>query len=168
MNIDKAIEHFHWKFKNTWKPTQKDVEAFNSIIDYKELVESKTLSENELLAKLWIEKLLLLNRSNLYSAERSIQVIDEILSKSLYECCIVLKNELPFMRFNALLYKYGTDYSNKNLDVLNRSKINDINKDILDNHEKELKEVLMVEISEEKTIEFVKKQITRILHKFEK
>ena len=52
MNIDKALSHFEWKLKNHWKPTPKDIEAYNSIIDFRDLQQSENLSKNENLAKL--------------------------------------------------------------------------------------------------------------------
>ena len=102
MNINKALEHFEWKFKNSWKPTQRDIEAFNAIIEYKEVQNSYNMSKNESLAKLWIHQLILLANSNMYTGQRCIQVLDEILSKSVYSWCIKLKNELPVMRFNSV------------------------------------------------------------------
>lgn len=165
MNIDKALEHFQYKFKNNWKPTNRDIEAYNSIIQYKELQETKTLQENELLAKLWIHQLILLNRSNMYSGERSIQVIDEILSKSVYEWAIILKNEIPMMRFNSIgVGKYQIDTET----VLNQTKLNKINNDIINEFETDLTKSLKHDISEEKIIKFIKQQINRIIDKFEK
>lgn len=102
MDIDKALEHFGWKFKNSWKPTKRDAEAFNSIIAYRKRQSQITTSDNESLAKLWIHQLILLSNSNMYSGERCIQILDEILNKSVYEWCLTLKEELPMMRFNSL------------------------------------------------------------------
>lgn len=168
MNIEKALQHLEWKFRNTWKPTVKDIDAFNSVIQWKELQEQRTLNRNESLAKLWIEKMLLLNRTNMYSGERSIQVIDEILSKSVYECCLVLKNEIPMMRFNSVLSKYGAEYYNNNLDALNRTTREEANSKVIAEHETELTEALKYEISEDNIIKFVQKEINRIINKFEK
>lgn len=165
MYINKAIEHFNWRFKNSWKPTQRDIEAYNSILEYKELQETKNLSQNELFAKLWIHQLILLSRSNMYNGERSIQVIDEILKKSVYEWCLILKNEIPMMRFNVVgMGKYQIDTET----VLNRSKMDLINKEIIENYETELTEALKYDISEENIINFVKSQITRCINIFEK
>ena len=91
MNINKALEHLEWKFKNSWRPTKTDVEAYNSIVEYKELQESRNLSQNENLAKLWIHQMILLSNTDSYSGTRCIEVIDEILTKSVYDWC--LRNE---------------------------------------------------------------------------
>ena len=165
MTIEKALEHLTWRFKNHWKPTKKDLEAYNTIVDYKELCETKNLSENESLAKLWIHQLILLNRSNLYDGERSIQVIDEILKHSVYDWCIKLKNEIPMMRFNGVgKGKYQIDTET----LLNHTKLSKIHKNLIDEFETELTKALSYEISEENIIKFVQSQIKRIVDKFEK
>ena len=142
MNINKALEHFEWKFKNSWKPTQKDVEAYNSILEYKAQQESYNLSRNENLAKLWIHQMILLSNTDAYTGERCIQVIDEILSKSVYQWCLEMKEQLPMMQFRAL-EKLGSS-------------------------DEELKKTLAFTISEENIIKFVEKEITRFINKFEK
>ena len=147
MNIDKALEHFKWKLQNHWKPTKTDVDAYNSILDYKELCERQALMDNDNLAKLWIHQLILLNNTNSYTGERCIQVIDEILSKSTYDWCVTLQNSIGMMRFNAILKE---------------------NDKITTDNEKELKEALLHTPKEEDVIKFVCKQINRIINKFEK
>ena len=139
MDTNKALEHFKWKFENTWKPTEKDIEAFKSIIDYKKKQESYNLQQNESLAKLWIHQLILLSNTNAYSADRCIQIIDEILSKTTYEWCLKLKEELPMMRVRK---KFGDYKTQEDMFV-------DFN----------------YEISEDN---FVEKEINRIINKFEK
>ena len=142
MNIEKALEHFEWKFKNTWKPTKRDVEAYNSIVEWKELQEGYNLSQNESLAKLWIHQMMLLSQTDSYTGERCVQVIDEILDKSVYHWCLELKKQLPVMKFNALTKQGASD--------------------------EELTEALKFEITEENIIKFVQKEITRVLNKYEK
>ena len=142
MNINKALEHFEWKLKNSWKPTKKDIEAYNSIVDYKHNQEGVNLSRNESLAKLWIHQMILLSNTDSYTGERCVQVIDEILSKSTYEWCLEMRNQLPMMNFRALEKNGATD--------------------------EELKKALISKPSEENIIKFVNKEITRIINKFEK
>jgi hypothetical protein len=165
MNINKALEHFKFKFERSWKPTPTDIEAYNAIIDYKSTQESVNLEENNLLAKLWIEKLIMLSRCNMYSGERAIQVIDEILKKPLYDICITLKEEMAMMRFNAV----GSDkYPLEQIDILNRTKTLQRNKEIVYNYETELTKALITEIDEDAIIKFVERQINRIINKYEK
>jgi hypothetical protein len=142
MNINKSLEHFKWKFENKWKPTEKDIEAFKSIIEYKELQESINLQHNESFAKMWIHQMILLSNSNMYTGERCIQVIDEILSKSVYEWCLELQNQLSIMKFNAIDKNGGSD--------------------------EELTEALTFTPEEKNVIKFVEREITRCLNKFEK
>jgi hypothetical protein len=142
MNINKALEHFEWKFKNTWKPTPKDIEAYNAIVDYKQRVEDVNLAKNESLAKLWIHQLILLSNTQMYTGERCIQIINEILSKPVYQWCVELQEQLPIMKFNALT-KQGAS-------------------------EEELLEALEWKAKEDDVIRLVSKQITEIIFLYEK
>lgn len=54
MTIKKAIEHLAWKFKNSWKPTPKDIEAFNEVAEFTETQLTKQYNDNQLFAKLYI------------------------------------------------------------------------------------------------------------------
>jgi hypothetical protein len=165
MNIYKALDHFEYKFRNSWKPTEADIKAFNAIVRYKKLQEAKTLQQNELLAKLWIHQLILFSRTGGYNGERSIQVLDEILSASVYEWCLVLKDEIPMMRFGSIgSHKYPLEPK----DYYNFTKLKNRNKKIIDEFETELTKAMKHEVTEENIIKFVKTQINRIINKFEK
>jgi hypothetical protein len=142
MNINKALEHFEWKFKNTWKPTPKDIEAYNAIVDYKQRVEDVNLAKNESLAKLWIHQLILLSNTQMYTGERCIQIINEILSKPVYQWCVELQEQLPIMKFNALTKQGASD--------------------------EELNEALAWKAKEDDVIRLVSKQITEIIFLYEK
>jgi hypothetical protein len=142
MKIDKALEHFEWKFKNTWKPTPKDIEAYNAIVDYKQQVDDVNLAKNESLAKLWIHQFMLLSNTQMYTAERCIQVINEILSKPVYQWCTELQEQLPIMKFNALTKQGASD--------------------------EELLEALAWKAKEDDVIRLVNKKITEIIFLYEK
>ena len=164
MNIEKALQHQKWRLQNS-KPTKKDVEAYNSILEWKELQEQQVLQKNESLAKLWIEKMILLSRTKLYDGKRCIEVINEILSKSVYEWCVILNTEIPQMRFNSVgIYKYPLEEK----DAYNVFKMQERNKKIIDEFETELTEALKFQSKEEHTIKFVTKEINKIINTFEK
>ena len=165
MNINKALEHFEWKLSNHWKPTQKDIEAYNAIIDYKEMQQSINMSQNENLAKLWIHQLILLNETQMYSAERSIQVIDEILEHSVYTWTLRLKDRLNIMRFNAVLNKNDNALPK---DFLNRTELKENGLKSIKGKEAELTKALTSETKEKDVIKFVEIQVNRIINKFEK
>ena len=166
MNIEKALEHFQWKFKNHWQPTKKDIDAFNAIIEFKEMQETNSLANNENLAKLWIHQLILLNESKMYTGERSIQVIDEILSKSVYEWVLILQSKLGLMRFNSIS---SGNVSNKKDNALNHPLNNQQeNKELVDLKAKELHDALLHQPKEEDVIKFVNSQVNRVINKFEK
>ena len=142
MNIAKALSHLEWKFKNHWKPTAKDLEAYNSILEWKELTESKNLSQNESLAKLWIHQFLLLAWSQRLDSNNAIKEIDSILKRSVYDWVLVLKKDIPLLKVH--------------LKELNESSHNQMLKDFL-----ELP-------NEQNLIKFVGDQITRVINVYEK
>jgi hypothetical protein len=78
----------------------------------------------------------------MYSGERCIQVLDEILTKSVYDWCLELQKQLSIMRFNSLTKEGASD--------------------------EELAESLSWKPTEDYVIKFVMKNITRIILKYEK
>ena len=54
MTIKKALEHLAWKFKNSWKPTPKDIEAFNEVAEFTEAKLKQQYNDNQLFAKIYI------------------------------------------------------------------------------------------------------------------
>ena len=54
MTIKKAIEHFEWKFTNKWKPTQADLNAYNTILNFVKDKHEQQYNNNQLFAKLYI------------------------------------------------------------------------------------------------------------------
>ena len=142
MNIAAALSHFEWKFKNHWKPTKKDLEAYNSILEWKEIIESKNLSQNESLAKLWIHQFLLLAWAQKLDSNNAIKEIDGILSRSVYEWVLVLKKDIPLLKLHL-----------KDLNETSTDKL-------LDN--------FLKVPDEDNLIKFVSDQITRVIVNFEK
>lgn len=54
MTIKKALEHFEWKLSNKWQPTEKDIEAYNEIVEFTETKLKQQYNDNQLFAKLYI------------------------------------------------------------------------------------------------------------------
>lgn len=54
MNIKKALEHFEWKFKNHWKPSKTDLEAYNTLVKYVEQNNTEQFNDNQLFGKIFI------------------------------------------------------------------------------------------------------------------
>jgi len=52
--INKAIKHFEWKLTKHWKPTDKDLEAYNEIVEFTEAKLKQQYNDNQLFAKLYI------------------------------------------------------------------------------------------------------------------
>lgn len=166
-NINQALKDLKWSLENKWsdKVSKRDIETFNSILSYVDMQNSIKMNKNESLAKLWIHQIMLLNNTMSYSAERSIQVIDEILDKSVYEWCLKMHSQANIMAFNSVLGKDNTNTLEYILKPLDMRKI-DSNK--LSKKEKECWEALTKEIKEENIIKFVEKEINRIIDKYER
>ena len=166
MNINKAIEHFKFKFTNVWKPTQKDVEAFNSILDFKDIQESRNLNENESLAKLWIFTMIRLNTIRGYDGKECIKQIDDILKIDLYEWVKELQSNYFLSKFNNIIKDYP-DYA-KAIQDYNITKIDAEGKKIMSENKDRIMEALKHEPKEEIYIKFIESQIARIINTFEK
>jgi len=52
--IKQAVEHLEFKFKNVWKPTPKDVEAYNKIVEFVEQKHKQQYQDYHLFAKLYV------------------------------------------------------------------------------------------------------------------
>lgn len=158
MDINKAIEHFEWKLKNVWKPSQKDIDAYNAILEYKDITETYNMSQNESLAKLWINTFIMLSLHSKNNSKDSIRQIDEMLSKSVYEWVKILNKEIPHIKLNLL---------NKNDYVYNVTKRLEQDKEMVENEPDKLNDALEP-VKIEDTIKFLETQITRVINKFEK
>lgn len=54
MTIKQALSHFEYKLSNHWKPTAKDIEAYNEIVEFTESSLKNQYNDNQLFAKLYI------------------------------------------------------------------------------------------------------------------
>lgn len=54
MTIKRAVEHYIWKLKNVGKPTQKDVDALNTIMQFVENKHKQQINDYDLFVKLYI------------------------------------------------------------------------------------------------------------------
>jgi hypothetical protein len=160
MNIDKAIDHFKYKFSKSWKPTPSDIDALNSIMDYKEKQEDINLEQNENLAKLWVHTLMMLNVTNLYTAEQCIVEIDNILDTSVYDWCLLLQEKLPIMKFSAI---GNAEFPLTPIEQMSASIVMDNNKKIVDKYPDELMDALLSKPKIENVIRFVSNHVTRII-----
>ncbi len=54
MTPKRALDHFKWKFQNKWKPTEQDIEAYNTLAEYVVENSKQQIIDNELFAKMYI------------------------------------------------------------------------------------------------------------------
>ena len=165
MNIDKAIQHFEYKFRKSWKPTTTDINSLNAIIDYKQMQEDITLTNNENLAKMWVNTLMTLSITKTYNAEQCIQEIDKILEVSVYDWCLLLQEQLPMMRFNAI---GNIEFPLKPIEQFSLGCVIENNKKIVAKYETELTNALKFKPKEDDVIRFVKNHVNRVITKFKK
>ena len=176
MKIDKAISHFKWRLtetdnkggvtlKKNLNPSINDLKALNSIIEYKEQQESHVLSQNESLAKLFIHQFILMCSTNLYTSEMALKSIDYILSKSVYDWTLTLKEQIPMMKFNSIGI---TKYPLETKDMLNITLMQERNAKIIEEYPEELTEALNTEVKEDQICKWVAFEVNRIINKFDK
>ena len=165
MNIDKAISHFEYKLKNSWKPTKADIEAYNAIIDYKETQDNIAVAQNESLCKLFIHQFILMCQTKLYTSETALKSINDILNQSVSSWVDTLRNEIPMLKFNSV----GSDkYPLQEQYVWDIPRTQQRDAKILDEFQSELMGALMMEVSEEQVIKWVESNVNRIINKYDK
>ena len=85
--IKKALQHFEFKFKNVWKPTKPDIDAYNTIIDFVNKKHEDQINDYQLFAKLYITfygELLKYYNSSVFDKEPQ-KAINATLNKPLSE-----------------------------------------------------------------------------------
>jgi hypothetical protein len=163
MTIERAIKYLSWEAQQ--KPTPSKVEAINTIIDFVNHTEQQSLMENELFAKLFIEKFIMLAETKHYTAQACLDEIERILSMTTYEMVLKLKEKVPMMKFNAI----GQDkYPLKDIDIFNLDAIRERNIKIIDEYTKELFDALKTSYSEDEAIHFVKSKVNYLVNKYQK
>ncbi len=164
MNIEKALKHFDFKFKNSKKvPSPSDLEAFNAILDYKEKQQSANLQQNETLAKLFIFTLIRINSTRGYSAKQCLKQIDDIFRISVFEWVKQLRLNYFFTKFNVTKEAYE-GYLEANYGY-NITQLDIEGKKIFKEHP----ELLECEIPDiEYYIKFVEEQMNRIINENER
>lgn len=168
MSPEQALDYLSWESKEAHKNkklTPKKLKAVNTLIDFYKSQNQKAVRDNDLFAKLFIEKFMFICQTRHATAESAMQEIERILSMSVYEMVLKLKENLPMFKFNAI----GQD--TEPLDV---SKFDDYsyilerNDKIIGKHTKELKEALKTTYTEEQAIRFINTQVNRLLTKYRK
>ena len=168
MSPTKALDYLSWECKELHKKgklTPKKLEAVNSLISFYQVQNQKAVTDNELFAKLFIEKLMFICETKHATSEKALYEIERILSTDVYEMVLKFKDKIPFFKFNSI----GQDTEPLDEAMLgNLTYIRERNNKIIDNHTKELKEALKTSYTEEQAIKFIETQINRLLTKYAK
>lgn len=160
MNIYKAIEHFNWRFRNGIKPTKRDIEAFNSIIEFVDNKGNANLTQNESLCKLFIYVFISKCQYNFLSSENALKSINDILKSDLDYWIDRLHLSLPLMQINALGFK---DFNN-DIDLNNLKQLEELNNRIFDKYEEDIIKALKTKTTKEQVIKWLEGKITAILN----
>ncbi|WP_417858841.1 hypothetical protein [Xanthomarina gelatinilytica] len=111
MTINKAIDHFVFKFQNVWKPTPKDIEALETILDWTEKEKETVISNNLLFAKCYVRLLMFEN-----STYKDIMFSSKQLNKLLIETPIeTFYNEFT-KRLNDIEFEYFLKHKGLSVD----------------------------------------------------
>lgn len=161
MTPERALNRLAFRFQH-WKVNEDDVKALNSLIGYVNHKNSITLQNNDLFAKLFIEKFITLASTERRTASSCVNNIEEILNTPVYELVLKLKECVPMIRFNNVGMDSIPFDEGKSL---NLTYIRDRNNKIADLYEKELLKSLLTEYTEEEAIDFVETQVNRLIRK---
>ncbi len=168
MSPTKALDYLTWECKELNKKqklTPKKLEAVNSLIAFYTTQNQKAVTNNELFAKLFIEKLMYICETKHVTSETALYEIERILSMSVYEMVLKFKDKIPFFKFNSI----GADTEPfDEAMITNLTYIRERNNRIIDKHTKELKEALKTSYTEEQAIRFIEAQVNRLLTKYRK
>jgi len=168
MTPEQALDYLTWESKEAHKNkrlTPKKLEAVNTLIDFYDIQNQKAVTNNELFAKLFIEKFMYICETKHATSEKALFEIERILQMSVYEMVLKLKDKIPFFKFNSI----GADTEPLDEAMLtNLTYIRERNNKIIDKHTKELKEALKTSYTEEQAIKFIELQVNRLLTKYNK
>ena len=163
MKINQALEHYKWRLSSNKNTTQKDIDSYNSIIDFKEQTESKNLSENQSLAKLFIAYFMMLSKKHDLTSAEAKRTIEDILKRSTYEWCCILHNQIKVMHIGTI----GADKYPIDLNEYNITKIDERNKKVVNEFTEELSKALNTEVEIDSVIKFVESTVTDIINTYE-
>jgi len=164
MTPDKALNRLAFRFKQ-WRVNEDDVKALNSLIVYVNAQKNKNLVDNDLFAKLFLERFIMLGSTGRRTARSCLDEIDNTLNKSVYDWVVKLKEEIPMMKFNTIgVEEFPFDESKWNNITYVRERANKVT----NKYSEELLKSLRTEYTEEEVIEFVENQVNRIITKHNK
>ena len=110
--ITKAISHFKWRFQNGWKPTQRDVEAYNQIVEFTEKKHAEQFVNQQLFAKLYIKyygEIIKYYKASVFDKEPQKEInriLDTPIEQLIQEFCKTVKEVEQGIKLDAS----GLDY----------------------------------------------------------
>lgn len=118
LNINTAMKHLFWRFNQSKIIlNDRDREAFNLIVRELNLNYETALMENKILAKLLLEKILMLTLSGERSMKDAIRIIDEIIDAPLSSFRESFKRQVPLIRlsraFEEEFIRFNRDIDDK-------------------------------------------------------
>lgn len=161
LSIEQAMDHIKFKLGGAGKRmTKKDVAAYNKLVEYIKANDTVAVDQNTLFAKLYIQKFMMLSLDGKHSAQSAINEIEDILKMPVLEMIRTFKGNVPFFKFEKIVSRGVPD----DLDPLKDwEKIRKIRMHNVKQYEKELLECFRTEYTEAQAIDFLSREINRML-----
>lgn len=168
-NVTQSLKHLKWRLSSDKIiPNQKDIDAFNNIVAYINLSEQNEFNNNKIFVKLFTYILTFNSRFYSNNVKKVLNDIEECLKDTVYNSIKKFHVNIPMCNIEQLWIKHDTIY----VDVENpltfacMEKIKNAELEQYAKFEKQLKESLKTEYTEEQLIDFITKKSTELILKY--
>ncbi len=169
--MEKAIKHLKYTFsKERIFRKQEDLDALNTVIDFYNEAEGKSLINQKLFIKLFINEFLRHTTLSGKSSTEAMKEIERLLSITTEEYYFKIQNEVPYLRFAALSEKIGIipllTEKEGIIRVNNSDEVKSKNGEIIKKHQEKLEKALTTEFSEADAKKFLDGHIYKLIKKY--
>ncbi len=171
MTIEQAVKHLSWRLKpaegKKIYPNDKDVQAFNLVVQTLNQNYDQSLVQDAMFAKLLIEKLLMLTMDGKRTMRQAIGSVEQILDVSISDWASEFQRQVPMIRLMVALEKKHIKLhktANRIKDVAAVVKANNL---LMDEHAKELNAEFLKPYSIDEFNAFFKLLIFELKAKFQ-
>lgn len=163
-----AVKHISWRLQNSKiNPNDKDREAFNLIVKTLNQNYENALMEDMLLAKLLVEKLLMLTAGTGRTMKSALEIVEEILECPMESFSEKFRKEVPRIRLMRAFEKEFALVPRSETDGKNAEEIRKVKNQIISQNQKNLAEEFASEYTEKEFASFLKKLVFDLKKKYQ-
>ncbi len=168
MEINQAVKHLTWRLQqNRINPNEKDIEAFNCILNTLNKNYDESLIQDVLFAKLLIERLMLLTMDGKRSMQNAIGVMKESLETPLLSWLKYFQSQVPMIR---LMRAFEVEFIKLELgpdDMKNALKVREAKLKLISENQKKLVDEFTKPYTEEELHSFIKRLVFELKKEFQ-